>query len=181
VSKLKDDKVKDILMLDLMPDFAQALVNPRMTTEALLEKITTIRDQIENSYVNDDFRFIDSTTVDMDHTAQQVQRESGKVFGSTGYAKLDTQLTDGYADTKLTIVAGRPGMGKCHSKGTEILTYSGEIKKVEDIVVGDLLMGPDSKPRKVLTVHTGREEMFDVIPNKGDVWDAIEVTFCRFE
>ena len=39
---------------------------------------------------------------------------------------------------------------------------------VQDIVVGDLLMGDDSTPRKVLTLAQGREQMYKVIPNKGD-------------
>ena len=39
-------------------------------------------------------------------------------------------------------------MGKCFGKGTKILMYSGDIKPVEEIKVGDVLMGDDSGPRK---------------------------------
>ena len=48
--------------------------------------------------------------------------------------------------------------GKCHGKGTKILMANGSIKKVEDIGIGELIMGDDSKPRKVLdtTKGTGR-------------------------
>lgn len=60
------------------------------------------------------------------------------------------------------------GSGKCHAKDTPILMYDGSIKKVQDIVVGDLLMGDDSTPRKVLSLATGQDEMYDVIPVKGD-------------
>jgi len=56
----------------------------------------------------------------------------------------------------------------CHVKGQEILMYDGSLKKVEDIVVGDLLMGPDSKPRKVLKLHRGKEKMAKIIPVKGE-------------
>ena len=42
-----------------------------------------------------------------------------------------------------------PGAGKCLAPGTEVLMYNGTKKKVEDITVGDLLMGADSSPRKV--------------------------------
>jgi hypothetical protein len=38
------------------------------------------------------------------------------------------------------------GSGKCHGKDTPILMYDGTIKLVQDIKVGDLLMGDDSKP-----------------------------------
>jgi len=60
---------------------------------------------------------------------------------------------------------GPPG---CHAKGTEILMYDGSIKKVEDIIVGDKLMGPDSESRTVLELKRGREEMVKIIPTKGE-------------
>jgi len=55
----------------------------------------------------------------------------------------------------------------CHSKGQGILMYDGKIKKVEDIVIGDKIMGPDSKPRTVLNLHRGSDHMFKIIPTKG--------------
>ena len=69
-----------------------------------------------------------------------------------------------------TIMIGPTGTGKCLGKGTPILMYDGTIKAVQDIVVGDKLMGPDSKPRNVLSVTTGREELFRITPKKGDSW-----------
>jgi intein/homing endonuclease len=60
------------------------------------------------------------------------------------------------------------GSGKCTGLNTPIIQYDGTIKMVQDIVVGDLLMGDDSTPRKVLTLARGREQMYRVIPTKGD-------------
>ena len=60
------------------------------------------------------------------------------------------------------------GLGKCHKIDTEILMFSGKIKLVQDIVVGDLLMGDDSTPRKVLSLARGRDIMYDIIPTKGE-------------
>jgi superfamily II DNA or RNA helicase len=54
------------------------------------------------------------------------------------------------------------GRGKCLGKDTPILMYNGKIKLVQDIVVGDLIMGDDSTPRKVLTLARGREMMYRV-------------------
>jgi len=59
------------------------------------------------------------------------------------------------------------GHGKCLGKGTKVLMYDGSIKKVEDVVVGDLLMGDDSTPRKVLSLARGREQMYWIHQNKG--------------
>jgi hypothetical protein len=60
------------------------------------------------------------------------------------------------------------GPAGCHAKGTKILMWNGRISNVEDIVVGDQLMGPDSSPRKVLSLARGREKMIKVKPTKGD-------------
>ena len=55
------------------------------------------------------------------------------------------------------------GAGKCLAKGTKVVMFDGSIKKVEDIVVGDKIMGDDSKSRNVLTLANGYETMYDVI------------------
>jgi superfamily II DNA or RNA helicase len=58
--------------------------------------------------------------------------------------------------------------GKCLGKDTEILMHDGTKKMVQDIIVGDLLMGDDSTPRKVLTLARGREQMYKISSKKGD-------------
>ena len=60
------------------------------------------------------------------------------------------------------------GAGKCVGLNTPILMYDGAIKMVQDIKVGDVIMGDDSTPRNVLTLARGREMMYKVIPTKGD-------------
>jgi 2'-5' RNA ligase len=72
------------------------------------------------------------------------------------------------------ILAASTGTGKCLAPGTPVLMYDGTIKKIEDIVVGDMLMGPDSKPRAVLSLAHGREEMYRVTPVKGDPYEVNE-------
>jgi hypothetical protein len=54
------------------------------------------------------------------------------------------------------------GRGKCLGKNTPVLMYDGTIKMVQDIVVGDVLMGDDSTPRNVLTLARGRETMYKI-------------------
>jgi len=60
------------------------------------------------------------------------------------------------------------GSGKCMRKGTPIMLSDGSIKKIEDIKVGELLMGDDSKPRTVMSLARGRDKMYDIIPIKGE-------------
>ena len=60
------------------------------------------------------------------------------------------------------------GSGKCMKKNTPILMFNGSIKMVQDVQEGDLLMGDDSTPRTVLSLARGVDEMYDIIPNKGE-------------
>lgn len=55
----------------------------------------------------------------------------------------------------------------CHRKGQRVIMFDGSTKMVEDIEVGDILMGPDSTPRKVLQLCRGNDEMYEVRPKKG--------------
>ena len=60
--------------------------------------------------------------------------------------------------------------GKCLGKDTNILMYDGTIQKVQDIKVGDVIMGDDSTPRNILSLARGREQMYKVINNIGDYY-----------
>ena len=68
----------------------------------------------------------------------------------------------------LLLSIGGYGSGKCLKKGTPVLLWDGRIAPVEDIVVGDILMGPDSTPRNVLELGRGRETFYKVTPIKGE-------------
>lgn len=57
-----------------------------------------------------------------------------------------------------------PGTGKCFAKNTLILMYNGNIKYIQDIKVGDIVMGDDSTPRTVLSTCTGYENMYSLLP-----------------
>ena len=65
-------------------------------------------------------------------------------------------------------LSGPPGVGKCLGKDTPIIMYDGRTKMVQDIVVGDLLMGDDSTPRTVISTVKGRDKMFKIKQNNGN-------------
>ena len=65
-------------------------------------------------------------------------------------------------------INGPMGTGKCHSYDTSILMYDGSIKMVQDIVVGDKVMGDDSKCRNVISLGRGEDNMFDIIHSNGE-------------
>jgi len=102
----------------------------------------------------------------IDKIDELFQKNTSITGVSSGFSDLDDK-TAGLQPSDLIIIAGRPSMGKCFGKGTPILMYSGEIKPVEEIQVGDLLMGNDSTPRKVLSLARGQEKMYWIRQNKG--------------
>jgi hypothetical protein len=71
------------------------------------------------------------------------------------------------------IIIGKPG---CFSKGTDVLMYNGEVKNIEDIIPGDLIMGDDSTHRRVIELCRGEDDMYDIIPLK----DGIELDHCKY-
>lgn len=60
------------------------------------------------------------------------------------------------------------GAGKCLAYDTPVLMYDGNIKCVQDINIGDKIMGDDSTPRNILSLARGQEEMFEIRPTKGE-------------
>lgn len=57
---------------------------------------------------------------------------------------------------------GDTSVGKCHGKGTTILMHDLTTKKVEDVEIGDLLMGDDGTKREVKKVHKGFDTLYNI-------------------
>jgi superfamily II DNA or RNA helicase len=67
------------------------------------------------------------------------------------------------------------GFGKCLGIGTPVLMNDGEVKPVEDILAGECVMGPDSRPRRVTGTTRGEGRLFKIVPTKGDTWVCNDV------
>ena len=78
------------------------------------------------------------------------------------------------AGNKAVVYVLPTGGGKCVSAGTPVIMYDKTTKLVEDVKPGDLLMGPDGKPRLVVSTCSGREEMYKITPEKGDPYTVNE-------
>lgn len=85
--------------------------------------------------------------------------------------KIVNVYTDHVSNTvsNLTTIYGNGGIlevpcgrGKCLGINTPILMFNGETKPVQDIVIGDLIMGDDSTPRTVLSLARGVDLMYKV-------------------
>ena len=68
------------------------------------------------------------------------------------------------------MISAYPGCGKCLKFDTPVVMFDGLIKSVQNVAVGDLLMGDDSTERKVLSLARGQEQMYDIIPENGDTF-----------
>lgn len=62
------------------------------------------------------------------------------------------------------------GGGKCLGKGTQIMMYNGMLKRVEDVIIGDKLMGDDGICRNVQSLATGLDELYSICPTHGESW-----------
>ena len=65
-------------------------------------------------------------------------------------------------------IHGPPGTGKCHTYDTPILMHDGSIKMVQDIVIGDVVMGDDSCPRNVTDLGRDEDELYEIVPSRGE-------------
>jgi len=70
----------------------------------------------------------------------------------------------------LIILLGASGLSKCLGPEVPVLMFDGTIKPACEVKVGDQLMGDDSKPRNVLSAHSGFGPMFRIKPKRGESW-----------
>ncbi len=111
-------------------------------------------------------------TVDLSHIDAVFGSDGVMAKKFPGYLPRTAQV-DGAKAAAETFELGRVMMGEfptgCHVAGQGILLHDGRVKLVEDIEVGDALMGPDG-PRRVLALARGRQETVEIVPVKGESW-----------
>lgn len=87
-----------------------------------------------------------------------------------GYAQFEKLWKTGWGPGWLVVLLAPPKRYKCESPDTELLMFDGTAKKMKNIVQGDLLMGDDSTPRRVLSCGHGRGQMYRVEQANGDTY-----------
>lgn len=80
----------------------------------------------------------------------------------------------GLQTNRPTMVHGPTG---CHAKGTIILMADGSLKAVENIVVGDEVMGPDGKSRNVIRLYNGYDDLYEINPKKEHLGSLILIMY----
>jgi len=155
-------------LVTLATEIKKLTIEDDLDATEVMDRVEKKLYQITQDSISDDFR--DSTDITRSMIAEIERLKAmgnSKLIGvDTGFRNLN-EKTSGFGKGDLVIVAARPAMGKCLGKGTKVVMYDGTLKRVEDVKVGDLLMGDDSTPRRVLSLARGREEMYWVRQNKG--------------
>lgn len=90
--------------------------------------------------------------------------------GGTEYLTIKEFEIESITDSCTWIIVGPPGSGKCLGEGTEVVTYDGILKKVEDVKLGDMLMGDDNTPRTVLGTTSGTDTLYRITQSCGDTY-----------
>ncbi len=155
-------------LVTLATEIKKLTIEESLEAMEVMDRVEQKLYEITQESVSEDFRASQEITVSM---IQEIERlkamGNSKLIGvDTGFRNLN-EKTSGFGKGDLVIVAARPAMGKCLGKGTRVMMYDGTLKKVEEVKVGDLLMGDDSTPRKVLSLARGREMMYWIRQNKG--------------
>jgi hypothetical protein len=82
------------------------------------------------------------------------------------------RMLEAACENQYLAVAGCASSGKCLAPHVPVLMFDGTVKRNDAVRTGDQLMGPDSKPRNVLTTNSGRSNMVRIVPKKGDPWEC---------
>ncbi len=116
----------------------------------------------------------ESNGLSMSTQQRMAAREVSKLVNAKRKQKNGKKLTPEEQEYAEKIgVSIMSGQG-CHARGTKILMHDGYLKNVEDISIGDKLMGNDNTPRNVLSLAHGNEQMYRVTVNDGSQYDVNE-------
>ena len=132
-------------------DIQEMMRTMNSASDALSELESVQKD--DNKYIFNPFQEIDKLAL---HTTRL----------PTGINWMDEITSGGGRGGELWLFLGGSGGGKCLAPDTPVLMYDGTVKQAKDVQIGDQLMGPDSTPRNVLQLGSGRSTMYKVIPGQ---------------
>jgi len=110
------------------------------------------------------------------------QRHDGKLWNLNSYRTDVIQAFDGLKTIlehtlfKATAFPSWEGLfweRACLAHGTQLLRFDGTKVSVEDVVEGDLLLGPDGGPRRAFNIVNGEERLFRLKMDHQDQEDLV--------
>jgi len=186
-SEIKVEEIRRPRKLKVVPGPEQELINIDLTTAKIRDQLVSERlplpsdkvivkasayymnnREISVSKLNELFRPYRKDIMSDEQSLSCESRSAGAELDLLTHQKIVRDYLNLYTPYRGLLLYHGLGSGKCHAKGTPIMLADGSTKLVEDIQVGDFLMGDDSKPRTVLSLAQGRDKMYDIIPVKGE-------------
>ncbi|MCT7586755.1 replicative DNA helicase [Aliarcobacter butzleri] len=166
VREIKDSSVKRELA-SLATTIKKVAIEDEVSANEALDTIQGELYKISTDSATSELKDMQSITHSTLSYIEKMKKLGNKhlIGETTGFDALDRRTT-GFNEGDLVIIAARPAMGKCLAKGTKVVMYDGTLKNVEDVEVGDKLMGDDSTPRNILSITFGIEQMYWVRQNK---------------
>ena len=154
-------------------------INGESIIERLPAKSPQVNYKVSSYYMNNREVFISFINSLMEPYRDQILDESNPVTCETiGNSSEDVSLLTHqkivrdylnlYTPYRGLLLYHGLGSGKCHKKGTPIMLADGSIELVENLKIGDFLMGDNSVPREIISLARGRDKMYDIIPIKGE-------------
>ena len=166
VREIKDSSVKRELA-SLATTIKKVAIEDEVSANEALDTIQGELYKISTDSATSELKDMQSITHSTLSYIEKMKKLGNKhlIGETTGFDALDRRTT-GFNEGDLVIIAARPAMGKCLANGTKVVMYDGTLKNVEDVEVGDKLMGDDSTPRNILSITFGIEQMYWVRQNK---------------
>lgn len=145
-------------------DYSQWQVGPNGKFRPAAQTIAKLHPGVYKIEQDEIGLFLQSQTLISDNIVELPDTANVHVLDGmkTFWQRKDRYEKYGFVYKRGVLLWGPPG---CHSAGTEVIMFDGTTKKVEDVIEGDLLMGPDSLPRTVEALCRGRDDMFRVFPS----------------
>jgi DNA topoisomerase II len=118
---------------------------------------------------NDEGDTIISIENDGDGISIEMEEEQKVMIPEMIFGHLLT--SSNYDKNEEKIVGGKNGYGaKCIRRNTKVLLWSSKIIRADEVQQGDLLIGDDGLPRKVLNVFAGKGEMYKIEQAHGETY-----------
>lgn len=89
-------------------------------------------------------------------------------YQNEAVASVEAEFSRGVRSTLIVLATG------CHAIGSKVLTADGNVVAVENVHVGDFLLGMDGTPRRVIAVHHGEKPCYEITPTKGNPFVVTE-------
>ena len=88
--------------------------------------------------------------------------------------KIRQEVFDNLNESQSIILELATGWGKCLDPDTKVLMWTGGYKHAKNIIIGDLLVGDDGRPRNVLSICQGEDIMYKISQSNGKSYTVNE-------